>query len=300
MSLAELQELPKESLILLVGPPGAGKSTFCHEIVLNGLAAERPVLFVTTEQSPAEILNTLKEKGMGQFPRGLLNFVDAFGQTVGMEATKQSDTVIANCEDLNSISMAITQLKQRTGKQDIILSFDSLTSPYLFNKEEIFRFMRLCLLKFAAEGNSVVALMDDGCGKEEDLGAMMSVADGIIRMEIKDKSRIINVIKHPKITPTKIETPMTWSPEISLKTFNHRVMQRIWEAQSFTKQVGQQAFRVEVGDFVNMFWMNLALWSCMLWDPKRFPRMTYEFDKEMHARSMETMSEAPLRIRLMM
>ena len=114
LSLAEIQEVPRESLILLVGPPGAGKSTFCHEIVLNSLAAERPILFVTTEQSPAEITDILRTKGMEQFPSGLLNFIDAFGQTVGLSATERTDTVIANCEDLNSISMAITKLQQDT------------------------------------------------------------------------------------------------------------------------------------------------------------------------------------------
>ena len=51
--LAEIQELPKESVTLLVGPPGAGKSTFCHQVVLNGIATDRPVIFVTTEQSPS-------------------------------------------------------------------------------------------------------------------------------------------------------------------------------------------------------------------------------------------------------
>jgi predicted hydrocarbon binding protein/KaiC/GvpD/RAD55 family RecA-like ATPase len=298
--LAEIQEVPRESLILLIGPPGAGKSTFCHEIVLNGLASDRPILFVTTEQSPTELMATLGEKGMEQPPQGLLSFVDAFGQTVGLTATERSDTVIANCEDLNSISMAITKLQQETGRHDVVLSFDSLTSPYLFNKEEIFRFMRLCLLKFASEGNSVVALMDEGCGNEEDLGAMMSVADGIIRMEIKENSRIINVVKHPKVAPTKIETPMTWSRTIPLGAWNPRMMRRIWEAQSFSQQAEQQAFRTEVGDFVNMFWMNLACWGSMLWDSKRVPTMAYEFQKEIHVRSTEMMSLAPLRMRLMM
>jgi KaiC/GvpD/RAD55 family RecA-like ATPase/predicted hydrocarbon binding protein len=300
LSLAEIQDVPRESLILLIGPPGAGKSTFCHEIVLNGIASERPILFVTTEQSPTEITAQLKERGMGQVPPGVLNFIDAFGQTVGLVATERSDTVIANCEDLNSISMAITKLQQKTGRGDIVLSFDSLTSPYLFNKGEIFRFMRFCLLKFASEGNSVVALMDEGCGKEEDLGAMMSVADGIIRMEIKENSRIINVVKHPKVVPTKIETPMTWSRTISLKTWNPKIMRRIWEAQSFSRQAEQQAFRTEVGDFVNMFWMNLACWGGMLWDPKRVPTMAYEFQKELHIRSTEMMALAPLHMRLMM
>ena len=55
LSLAEIQEVPKESLTLLVGPPGAGKSTFCHQTVLDSIAAERPIIFVTTEQSPSGV-----------------------------------------------------------------------------------------------------------------------------------------------------------------------------------------------------------------------------------------------------
>ena len=38
--------------------------------------------------------------------------------------------------------------------------------------------------------------------------------------------------------------------------------------------------RREVGDFVSLFWPNFAHWSGMLWDPKRFPMMVYEMNKE--------------------
>jgi len=188
MSLAKIQEPPDKGLILLAGAPGAGKSTFCHQVVLKSIAAERPVIFVTSERSPAEVMELLSERGMGE-PMGL-NFVDGFTQTVGLTCTQRSDTVCANCADLNSLSIAITKLQERTGTKGALLVFDSLTSPYLFSGLEVVKFMRLFLSKFASEGNSVLALVDEGCGKEEDMVAMMSVANGILRMEIKENARM--------------------------------------------------------------------------------------------------------------
>jgi predicted hydrocarbon binding protein/KaiC/GvpD/RAD55 family RecA-like ATPase len=257
---------------------------------------EKPVIYVTTEHGPAEVIGLLSEKGLGELSPGALSFIDAFGETVGVKTPDRPDTVGANCEDLNSISMAIVKLQERIGRHDALLAFDSLTSPYLFHKEEVFRFMRLCLAKFASEGNSVLALMDEGCGKEEDLGAMMSVADGIIKMEIVDSSRTINVVKHPKVRPARIEVRIEAKPTIkSTLDFETAVMRMV------RSMFGQEeaAVRSEVGDFVNLFWPNLAHWSGMLWDPKGFPMMIYELNKEDSSLSREMIQFFPWRMRLL-
>ena len=276
LSLRELQEVPKNSLILLAGPPGAGKSTFCHQMVLNGIATERPVIFVTTEQSPSVVMGLLREKGMGEPTPTALSFVDAFTDTVGLTCTPRSDTVCADCADLNSLSMATTKLQEKIGQKGILLVFDSLTSPYLFSGAEVVKFMKLFLEKFASEGNSVLALMDEGCGKEEDLGAMMSVADGIIRMEIKESSRVINVVKHPKVAPIKIEVPMTVRPRVISSCFDTGYVRRLAGMSALGVKV---TLRPEVGDLVNIAWRDLIFWSGMLWDPKRFPTIMYELTK---------------------
>jgi KaiC/GvpD/RAD55 family RecA-like ATPase len=253
MSLAGIHQVPQKSVILLSGPPGAGKSTFCHEVVLDSLAMDRPVVFVSTEQGPAEIVGHLRDKGMGELPPGALHFVDVFAQTVGLATPQRADTLHANCQDLNSLSMAIAKLQQRIATRDILLAFDSLTSPYLFNKEEMFRFIKLCLLKFAAEGNSVLALVDEGCGKEQDLVAMMSVVDGVIKIEMGKDRRFLNVIKHPRLRATRVEVPVRPNPTIKC-AFDLYRSKAAFQAERMRQWVrsmsaqGRATMRAEVGE----------------------------------------------------
>jgi predicted hydrocarbon binding protein/KaiC/GvpD/RAD55 family RecA-like ATPase len=275
LSLAQIQEIPKESLILLSGPPGAGKSTFCHHTVLDGIASDRPVIFITTERSPSGITELLRERGMGE--QVALNFVDAFTETVGLTCTQRPDTVCANCSDLNSLSMATTTLQEKVGQKGILLAFDSLTSPYLFCGTEVTKFIKLFLARFAAQGNSVVALIDEGCGKEEDMVAMMSIADGVIKIETEGSRQRLNVVKHPKVMPSTIEvsiepeSPMKWTMR-----YDPDMMKPFMKSFYGGSEIG---IRKETGDFLNPFWPNLAHWSGMLWDPKGFPTMIYDLNK---------------------
>jgi predicted hydrocarbon binding protein/KaiC/GvpD/RAD55 family RecA-like ATPase len=281
MSLAQIQEPPDKGLILLSGAPGTGKSTFCRQVVIKSIALERPVIFVTTEQSPADVAQLFSESGIGGTAG--VNFVDAFSDTVGLATTPRPDTVYANCADLNSLSIAITKQQEKAGTQGALLIFDSLTSPYLFNGAEVVKFMRLFLSRFASERNTVLALVDEGCGKEEDMVAMMSIVDGIIRLEMKESSRVINVVKHPELSPAKIEVPIQANPTIKsvFEKFKSTVLSHPERMKPWSQSTsGQATLRKEVGDLVHVFWPSFAHWSAMLWDPKGFPVMIYELNKQ--------------------
>lgn len=219
MSLSQLQEISPRNLVLLVGPPGSGKSTFCQQAALKNLTMGRPTIFVTTEYSPSEAKKALRERGLLEVKPGLLNFVDAYHETVGISVSDRPDTISADCGNLTSLGIAISKMQKRIAKTNILLVFDSLTSPYLLRGPVVVRFLRLNLLKFVAEGNSVLACFDEGSGKNEDLVAMMSFSNGVIKIEVEEDKRVLNVVKHPQVMRTRIEVPIT--PSIGLEARIH-------------------------------------------------------------------------------
>ena len=273
-SLAQLREIPSKNLILLIGPPGAGKSTFCQQTILQNLIMERPIIYVITEYDPSKARKDLREMGLGEFEQGLLNFVDAYTETVGVSARDRPDTVHADCSSLSSIDIAVSKAEKYLGKKDALVIFDSLTSPYLFNGTEILRFMTLTLSKLALQGKGVLACFDEGCGKPEDLVAMMSLSTGVIRIAIDRNTQVLHVVKHPTMDGTR-------KIEISLAKQNKLWDAAVWDA----KKVRHVAFeegklRKDIGDYVNLFWPIYSFWSCMLWDPQRFSEMSYEWHRQ--------------------
>jgi predicted hydrocarbon binding protein/KaiC/GvpD/RAD55 family RecA-like ATPase len=294
VSLTQLQEIPSGNMILLVGPPGAGKSTFCQETVLKSITMV-PVVYVTTESTPSEIVESFRQRGLGEELPHPLGFVDAFRETVGLPSVDRSDVIDASCGDLTSLSIAIIKMRERTGENALFV-FDSLTSPYLMNGSEVLKFIRTTLLRLAVEGNAVLTCIDEGCGKAEDLIAMMSLSNGIIKIEIEEDKRRLNLVKHPKLRPTKIEVPMTSSIKLKPFTFDPNMARDFIQAEM---REDEAWLRKKVGDFVNLFWPNLAHWSGMLWDPKRFPTMIYEVNKQEPYRMIKDhWSIYPLKMRL--
>jgi len=303
VSLTQLQEVPPKNLILLVGPPGSGKTTFCQQAVLSSIEM-RPVIYITTESTPSKVLDSLRQRGLGEVLPHSLSFVDAFHETVGLSTADRPDTVNASSGDLTSLGIAISKMRERMD-ENVLLIFDSLTTPYLMGGSEILSFMRTTLLRSAAEGDAVLACVDEGCGNDKDLTAMMSTADGIIKMITEEDRRFLNVVKHPNLSSIRTEVPL--EPE---QVEPKPAMMAIYSSpnyasaakkflESFVK--GEAGLRSETGDFVNLFWPKLEHWSGMLWDPKRFPTMIYDMNREEGTLAPKVVLElAPLRIKIMM
>ena len=272
-------------MVLLVGPPGAGKSTFCEQVILQNLTMDQPIIYITTEYTPLDAEEILRERGLGDFKPNLLYFIDAYNATVGLSVSNRPDIVSADCGNLNSFSIAISKLQNKIGKSGVLLVFDSLTSPYLLSGSEVVRFLKLTISRFAAEGNRVLICFDEGSGKGEDLVAMMSLSNGVVKLKVKEDKRILNVVKHPKIRPISIEIPTSEIREKQIydTTFwNQGFLRNMMKAEQILKEFD-----------VNIFWANFAFWSSIFWDPQRFPKMVYNVWKEFSALGRELVKLYP-------
>ena len=56
------------SSIVLIGSPGVGKTTFCKQFLFNGLVIDEPCIYVTTQELPEEIENSMKAFGFNIEP----------------------------------------------------------------------------------------------------------------------------------------------------------------------------------------------------------------------------------------
>lgn len=268
-SLAQIQEIPPRIMLMLVGPLGAGKSTFIHQTVYNNLIAKKPVIFVTTDCAPSIIIRILQEKGLDEMPSGLLYFVDAFHETVGLSTTSRPDTINSSCRDLTSIEVAILKLQDMAQGKNILLVFDSLTSPYLLNGQNIIQFIRISIAKFSAEGNSVLLCIDEGCCKEEDIGAMMSIVNGLIKMKAEDGSIVLNIVKHPVVKPGIITIPrtdgITTTPSVptidSLESLNEKIDWLVNRINYLEAILAESRKYPEVIDFLEGLRMGTALYG---------------------------------------
>jgi predicted hydrocarbon binding protein len=175
-------------------------------------------------------------------------------------------------------------MAEKIGRNGILLVFDSLTSPYLFSGSELQRFLRQTLSRFAVGGNAVLANIDEGCGRPEDLVAMMSLSNGVIKIQTEDDKWILNIVKHPRIGQKRIEIPIRedWKARMyDEETWDQKFISSSLEILKGGTKGARLKGGFEEQSTVNIFWLQFALWSGMFWDPERFPIMSYEVWKEL-------------------
>lgn len=187
---------PKPSAIMVLGPPGSGKTTFCNQFIYNGLKKGEAALYITFYATPREIKDRMKKFGW-EIEGKIIVFIDAYSWKAGGELVDKY--VIRQPTDLNEfnikVSEAIREYKEKNLKRCTI---DSLSQLFLYVPADLaLRFTSVLLGKLKLNDITSTVVVEGGMHDQTTLNALNTLTDGCIELGYSEmlQKRIMRIAR---------------------------------------------------------------------------------------------------------
>src|ERR671922_1224313 len=174
------EAMPPSLLLLLAGPAGVGKTMYCRQFLVDGLLGGDYCVYA----SPSLDVQQFKDlfSGIDNDAVQNLTFINPYHASAKKGAEKLSAT-------LAEISRIIAKAKKRKdggSSHSVRVVVDSLTPlSLLFGEKATTKFVtELFLLRKKAGAKAILTLN----ASEQHLGALGSLADGILEMKLEEGS----------------------------------------------------------------------------------------------------------------
>ena len=178
--------IPENTITLLYGPSGTGKSLFCHSFTYQGLSNDEPCLYLTTDQDFSTIYQNMEEMGLSlqEYMEGnMLHVIDASSSEEKLEdsTTYQSSNVKNPTDILVKVNRRIHSLSHNPRFRSVV---DSITSILESNDEMlIMRVLKSYILRVKEAGGTAIITYTQGSADPRTEIIIKSMVDNIIRVD---------------------------------------------------------------------------------------------------------------------
>jgi KaiC/GvpD/RAD55 family RecA-like ATPase len=193
LDAALLGGVPKGSLVLVLGPPGAGKSIFGKLFLHTGLAEEGgpDAFLVSTSESEQDVSDTM---GMFRWTKGSaerLRVLDCYSWRLGGKRSKYS----APLTSLNEVSLALGKMFRDfrvSQEKDERIVVDSFTDFVRYvGVDKSLRFLDYLRLKLRELGVTGLLMLEEGVHAPRTAAAVEYSTDGTVRMKVSEQGRFM-------------------------------------------------------------------------------------------------------------
>jgi len=216
------QIFPKCYSLLLMGPPGVGKHEFCLDLANYYLKNNEPVIYVTTEHSPAEIEERAKRLSMDFSSFDSLYYVDIYSWSLSKKERLEKKNVqrIQNPENLTEIILRIEETMAKLKKQTRII-FHSISPLFLHNDEkDVIKFIQVLTSRVKDGKNFVLYTLQEGVHAPSTLSTLRYFVEGVLEMRFfEEGDRLLPQIRahHLKDIPFSPEWKNVYISETGVR-----------------------------------------------------------------------------------
>ena len=181
-------EMPSASLFLM-GPSGVGKTIFSKHFVYNGLVNGEPGIYLTTEESPGRIQESMKKLGMNvdaYIDRDNLRIIDCYSWKIGGKSC--SKYCVSNPDNLATVSMAIDKARRHLRKTRLVL--DSITGLMSFcdhNLRFFSKFLQVIVAQTRDSESNAIFIASSEAHDQVFISYMREIFDGTLEMKMETK-----------------------------------------------------------------------------------------------------------------
>ena len=191
--------IPPRSSILLIGPPGCGKTTFCQQFIYSGLKKTEPAFYITLDSSPDDVRKSMQEFRWDLTPymkQKKMYFLDAYSWKIGGGKENETIKVISGGLDINNINMTLADILDKINAADKRGIFDSLSTLLLYTPPElVMRFIPVLIAKAKKSNSTQILILEEGVHDEKVVNTLSYMVDGVINMKMDGDTRLLQVSK---------------------------------------------------------------------------------------------------------
>lgn len=186
---------PAASSILLVGPPGCGKSTLSQQFIFEGLKQHQPGLYVTLDISPKEVIENMERFGWKlDALRQKLKFIDGYSWRIGKPVGK---FVISNLGNVNELNIAISEVIKILNTAEIKRKvFDSVSTLLLYaDPALVIKLIPVIVAKTRQAGYVQILVLEEGVHDPKTVATLNYITDGLIEFKLEEDKRFLRIAR---------------------------------------------------------------------------------------------------------
>jgi len=189
--------LEENMTLLIMGPPGTGKTTFCQKFIYSGLAQNQSALYITLDSSPEDIVVTMKNFNWDVIPfieRSEMVFLDAYSWRLGGAQEEPWKRVVQGGLDINALNLTVTEILNTFKSENKRIVFDSLSTLLLYIPASlVVKFIPILIAKGKQMKAAQILVLEEGVHDQQTVNTLNFLTDGLIETKIEGDKRYLRV-----------------------------------------------------------------------------------------------------------